>query len=40
MKNGGKNNRVAFLIFVSVVYSIRMSFFFSLRKCKLYLNIY
>ncbi len=40
MKNGGKNKRVAFIILVSVVYSIRISSFFSLRKFLLYLNLF
>ncbi len=40
MKNGGKNKRVAFIILVSVVYSIRIRSFFSLRKFVLYLNLF
>ncbi len=40
MKNGGKNKRVAFIILVSVVYSIRIRSFFSLRNLLLYLNLF
>ncbi len=40
MKTGGKNKRVAFIILVSVVYSIRIRSFFSLRHFLLYLNLF